>query len=322
MGFAIGKQILDLAERADDSNLRVEGHFVLGTSYIFTGIVDTGLMHLEKATSYIDPKRRRSSRYRLGNYPGISCYTSMALILWALGYPDQALLRAKQAVDLANKVNHPYSLAYALFHTGFLHYWRREAALSMMYAQAVLEVSEKHEFQIWHAVGACLLGASVASQGRAEEGLAQIEGGMDMYQELKSPPIFLALLRNIQAGACGLAGKTEQGLALIDEVLALPSLGFGRVLTVDFYRLKGDLYLAHPQNARSEAERCYLNALEISREQRVPMLELRAALSLARLWGTTGQAERGREMLKKAYAKLGEGFTIPDLIEARDLLNN
>lgn len=319
-GIPIGEQILELAERYDDVSMRIEGHFVLGTCIAFKGDIIHGLEHLEKAISYVDPERLHSSRFRLGNYPGVACFTTSALILWGVGYPDRALKRANDAVNLAKKINHPYSLAYAMFHTGFLHLWRREVELSVACAQAVLDIAEKHELQIWYAVGICLHGIGIASLGRAEEGLAQIELGMNLYQGLKSPPIFWPLLRSFQARACGLVGKPEQGLALLEEVVASPSQGYGSVLMVEHLRLKGDLLLALSPANRSEAERLYLRALEMAQEQGASMLELRAAISLSRLWWDQGKAEQGRRLLSSAYEKLSEGFTTADLIEAQELL--
>ena len=313
----IGEQILDLAERNDDANMRVEGYLILGTSHAFMGNVSLGLEYLEKGISFIDPNRHQSSRFRLGNYPGVSCYTAAAMILWGLGYPDRALQRANNAVELAYKVNHPYSMAYALFHTGFLRFWRREVEESLSSARALLDVAEVHKFQIWHAVGTCLHGAGIASLGQTEEGLAQIQLGMDLYQGLKSPPIFWPLLRSMQAGVCGLAGKPEQGLAFLDEALAVHSLGYGKVLQVEFYRLKGDLLLALSPPNHSEAELWYRRALESAQEQGASMLELRAAIGLSRLW----RNQVGRQLLSEAYAKFTEGFTTPDLMEAREILS-
>ena len=320
-GFSIGEQILGLAERSADMNMYVDGHFVLGTSHLFTGNYAIGLEHLEKGISFIEPNPRRSSRYRMGNYPGVSSHNAISLILWGLGYSERALNHANQAVALAKKINHPYSPAYALFHAGFLHHWRREVELSLEYAQEVLELSERHKFQIWHAVGACLHGAGLASLGRVEEGLAEIQRGVDTYQELKSPPVFWPLLRSLQAGVYGQAGKIEQGLALIDEVLLFPHQGYGKVLLVDLYRLKGELLLALSPEKLPEAEDCFLGALEIAREQGTPMLELRAAISLAHLWQDSSKAEEAGQLLSAAYAKFTEGFSIPDLVEARELLD-
>jgi predicted ATPase/class 3 adenylate cyclase len=312
----IGEQILDLAARNDDNNLRLEGHFILGTSYTFSGNIDLGVQHLESAISFIDPNRHQPSRYRLGTYTGVSSYIALALILWGLGCPDRALQLANEAVDLANQVNHPYSLAYALFHTSFLHFWRREGEQSLKCAQALLVVAEVHKFQIWHAVGTCLHGAGIASLGRAEEGLAQIQRGMELYRGLKSPPIFWPLLRSIQAGVCKQAGRPEQGLAFLEEALAVHSRGYGKVLMIEFYRLKGDLLLAISPDNLAEAELWYRRAHSTAQEEGATMLELRAAISLARL----RRDQESRHMLSEAYAKFTEGFTTVDLLEAKDLL--
>ena len=319
-GFSIGEQILSLAKLNDNLNMQVDGHFVLGTSYLFTGNYQHGLEHLEKSISLIDPARRRSGRYRMGNYPGVSSYNALSLILWGLGYPERALNHANQAVALAKKLNHPYSLAYALFHAGFLHHWRREVEISLEYAQEVLELAKPHKFQIWHAVGACLHGAGLASLGRVEEGLAEIERGVDTYQE-KSPPVFWPLLRSLQAGVYGQAGKTKQGLALINEVLNFPQQGYGKVMLVDLYRLKGALLLALSPEKLPEAEDCFLRAHEISREQGTPMLELPRGDQPGSTLEGYGQSRGGQAIAEPGLYKVYRRFSIPDLVDARQLLD-
>ena len=159
-GVPIGTQILDLAELTTWKYAGRRASYS-GNRALFTGNIDHGLEHLEKGISLIDPHRHRSSRFRIGNYPGVSNYTALSMILWMMGYPDRALNHANQAVELAKEVNHPYSLAYALFHAGFIYHWRREVELSLEYAQEVLELAERQKFQIWHAVGTCLHGAGL-----------------------------------------------------------------------------------------------------------------------------------------------------------------
>ncbi len=307
---------MQLAERYDDSDMRIEGHLVLGSFYAFTGNPTLGLQHLEKGIAHIDPTRRPSSRFRLGNHPGVPCYISSALLLWGLGFPDRALRYAENAVQLARSINHPYSLAYALYHTGFLHFWRQEFEASLGYTRQLLEVAEEHRFQIWYAVGSCLQGAGKAILGSAEEGLAQINLGMDIYQDLKSPPVFWPLLRTLQAGVCSMAGNPGQGLAYLEEVLAIKSGGYGDVMMVESLRLKGDLLLAlHPPNL-AEAEQYYRRALAVTQQHGVIMLELRLAITLTRLL----QDQESLRLLGDTYKKFTEGFSTPDLVEARDLL--
>jgi hypothetical protein len=144
---------------------------------------------------------------------------------------------------------------------------------------------------------------------------------MDIYQELKSPPIFWGQLCSLQARVCGLAGEPEQGLAILDQVSKMPSQGYGRVLVVEFYQLRGDLLLALSPDHLSEAEAWYQQALEIAREMGAKTMALQAATRLTHLWSNTDKAEKGRQLLSEIYATFTEGFGTPDLIEARELLS-
>jgi len=319
-GLSIGRQILELAERNNDNYMLMTGYFVLGSSLAFTGENQTGLEYMDKGINSIDRRWHPSRRFLLGNYPGVSCYTASSFLLWGLGYPDKAIQRANASVELAKEIGHPYSLAYALFHNGYLRYWMREISLSLEYAQAVLEVSEKHQFQIWNAVGNCLQGAALAGIGKPEEGMQIIQHGMDLYQGLKSPPIFWPILRSLQAKVCGQAGKPELGLSYIEESIAIPTNGYGKVLLVEFFQIKANLLLMLAPNKPSDAEPWFMQALELAREQGAVMLELRAAISLARLWREAGKEIQSRQLLIDAYQKLTEGFSTVDLEEARLML--
>jgi predicted ATPase/class 3 adenylate cyclase len=321
-GIPLGEKVLELAERYHDAEMHIEGHYIMGACQAFIGNIDLGLRHLDKSIAHIDPELHRSNRFAIGNFPGIPGLVASALLLWGLGFPDQALKRADEAVVLSRRINHPYSLAYALFHIGYLHLWRREIEPCLAYAQEVLKVAEQYELQIWHAVGVCLHGMGVAGLGKPEEGLAQIEHGMELYRGLKSPPIFWPLLRTIQARVCGMVGKPEQGLALLEEVLAFEAQDYGKSLQADSILLKGDLLLALSPARRSEAEMQFLRVLEIGKEQRSLLLELRAAISLQKLWQDTDKTGQGRELLQAAYEQFTEGFETVDLIEAKKLLES
>ena len=309
-----------MAERLGDSNMQAEGHLRLGYIYAFTGDIHLGLEHLDKALAGYDAEQFGTPRFQLGNNSGVIGLNVSALLLWMVGFPERALERATNAVALARKLKHPYSLAYALFHAGVLHLWRREAELALERALAVLDVAGEHEFQVWSAVATCLHGAALAGLGQAEEGLAQVRRGIDAYQGLNTPPVFWPMLIFMDAEVCGLAGIPEQGLAALDRALEISGPAREDILSVEFYRLKGDLLLALSPDNQSEAEHEYLHAIEIAHGKGASMVELRAAISLSRLWRDQGKAEQGRRMLSGVYEKFTEGFTTADLIEARELL--
>ena len=128
---------------------------------------------------------------------------------------------------------------------------------------------------------------------------------------------YLALM----AEACGQAGEAEEGLHLLDEALAAVEQRDERYFGAELYRLRGELLLAQPA-AETEAEACFLRAAQIAREQHARSWELRAVMSLARLWQKQGRPEEARQMLHPVHDWFTEGFDTPDLIDARSLLES
>ncbi|MBE0411461.1 MAG: hypothetical protein IBX69_17190 [Anaerolineales bacterium] len=310
-----------MAEQGNDPDLFVAGHLILGTNRTFYEDLRAGLDHFEKGIAHYLPEIHRSRHSRFGSDPGVSCYITSAINLWMLGFPDTALKRVNDTKDLAKSLNHPFSIAYATFHTGLLYLWTCEPDLALEHSQAVLELVDEYEFDIWKAVGLCLQGAALVRLGKIDEGLSQIQLGMEKYQGLKTPPIFWTMLTFNQAEAYLYAGKPERGLALLTESMSTVHQDQEGALRAEFYRLTGDLLLAvSPENA-SEAENIYQHALRISREQEARLLELRASTRLSRLWLEQDRHEDAYQMLSQAYQALTEGFDLADLIEAKALLD-
>jgi predicted ATPase len=314
----MGERILGLAEHLDDTDMRVEGHLVLGASL---GDFRAGLEHLEKGILLYDPRRQRTRRLGLGSNPGVICHSVSAMFLWMAGLPDRARKRAGEAVGLALKLDHPYSMCYALFHYGLLHLWLRKPEIVLERARTLLALTEEHQFQIWSAVGSCLQGAALVGLGASNEGLTLIEHGMNEYQGLKTPPVFWPLLLHLQAAAYGAALRPAEGLPLLDDAIQIASASYGSAaLAPEFLGLKGDLLLAISSDNAPQAEQWFQQALNVAQEARAPMFELRAALRLSRVWQQQGKREQARTLLSEAYAKMTEGFTLPDLQDAQALL--
>jgi hypothetical protein len=237
-----------------------------------------------------------------------------------LGLPDRALERATRAVALATELEHPFSLAYALFHTGFLHLWRREPEPMRDRAVGVLDVADEHDLQIWRALGTCLLGAAKTGLGRSEEGLAEIHEGIALYHGLKTPPVFWPLILFVRAEACGRSGGPAEGLRLIEEALEIADQGSGLTLLPDFYSLKGDLLLREANNL--DAEPWFQRAFDAAGKLDAKMMQLRAAIGLCRSQRQRGHTQYGVDLLSAVYATFTEGFTTPDLIHAANLLES
>jgi hypothetical protein len=309
-----------LAERLDDADMRVEGHLMVGTAIAWVTDVHAGLEHLEKAIAGFDPNRKRARRFGFGANPGVVGLTVSGLLLWMIGYPERASRRLNDSLALARRLEHPFSICYALHHCGLLHLWLGNRETARDRAREQVDLAEEHGFPIWSAVGSCVRGAAVAGMGSTDEGLALIESGMNVYHGLHSPPVFWPMLLQLQAGAYGAASRPADGLPLLNDAIRIAMASSGKLLAPEFLGLKGDLLLAiSPENA-PEAEGWLEQAVKIAQEVQAPMLELRAALSLARLWRAQGQQEAARDLLAGAHAKLTEGFALPDLLQAQALL--
>jgi adenylate cyclase len=300
--------------------MKVEGHMILGYNLAFVEDPRIGLEHLEKAIALYDTDRPRARRLGLGSNPGVIARTVSSLFLWILGYPDRAQRRAAEGITLAQRLNHPYSLAYTHFHTGLLYQWLRNPEVAHERAQVVLDLAEEHGFQIWSAIGTCLRGAALVDMGMIEMGLALVEKGIEAYRGLKTPPVFWPLLLYLCAGAYHAASRPADGLALMQEAIEFETVGSSRTLVSEFLNLQGDLLLAFSSANTTQAESCFQQAVDTARGRHALMSEFRAALRLSRLWQEQGKTEQAWELLHESYTKMTEGFALPDLKEAQALL--
>ena len=242
----------------------------------------------------------------------------MGLALWLLGYPDQALVRSHEALTLAQELSHPYSLALAWPKQPRLHQCRREGQLTQERAEAVITFSIEQAFQYWAAWGTLVRGWVLTEQEQGEEGIAQLHQGMAAYQATGAElclPLWLAML----AEAYGKVGQTEAGLTALAEALATVHRTGERWWEAEIHRLKGELLLRRA-SPTEEAEACFQQALDIARHQQAKSLELRAAMSLARLWQGQGKHAEARQLLAPIYDWFTEGFDTADLREAKGLL--
>jgi predicted ATPase/class 3 adenylate cyclase len=318
----IGEQLLGLAERFDDARARVEGHLVIGASEGLRAHLQAAIDHLEEGITEYRAAARKVERFETGNDPGVVCLVVEGMLLWMNGHPDRARVRGDEAVLLAERLRHPQSAAYAHFHTGLIHMWLRDAERAAEHAQEVIDIAAAHEFPVWTAAASCLHGAALAATGAVDAGMARFEAAMTQYRALKTPPVFWPALLQLYGAVLGLAGRFDDGVARVDEALdvvaALPEPQ--SALFSELLLLKGNLLLAYSNDA-TEAETWFVRAVQNADGLEAPTLQLRATTALARLWATHGKVEPATDLLTVAYERLTEGFTTPDLTDARQLLD-
>lgn len=314
--IAVGREVLELADESGDTGLQVEGDLILGAALALTGEHEAGLEHLDRAIAHFDPERDGRAPLRLGPNPGVAARAVSSLLLWIFGYPERAEERAASALELAVRLDHPYSLAYAGFHAGLLQLWGGRFQATFDQAEEVLTVAAEHDYRIWRAVGLVLQGVATTGLGRPAEGLAQTEEGVSLYENLRTPPIFWGQLLAMRAQACSLAGRPEEALVLLERATALGPEGTWE--SAELNVRQADV-LASLGRA-DEAERLLLRAYDEAGGAGARMAQLRAATSLARLAETAGRPAAAAR-LREVVETFSEGFETPQLLEARALLD-
>jgi len=236
-----------------------------------------------------------------------------------LGYADQAQQRYQEALTLAQQLGHTPSLALVEFFAAALAQFRLDTAATYARADALMTLADTQGFELRLEQGRMLRGWALAMQGEAAAGVADIRQGLVASQGVGPEtlrPHWLALL----AEAYSAAGQPKVGLTVLDEAFTLVATTEACWWEAELSRLKGVLLLQLPSPEVSQAEACFHQALEVARRQQAKALELRAALSLSRLWQQQGQREAARDLLAPLYAWFTEGFDTPDLQEAQTLL--
>jgi predicted ATPase len=314
----VGEQCLALAQRAEEPALLLEAHRALGVPLFYLGELARSRFHLEQGTALYDFQQYRSHVFRYGLDPGVNCLL-VAWPLWLLGYPDQALERSREALTLAQELSHPYSLAYALQSAMRLHRFRCEVQAAREQAEALVTLSNQQGFAQWMAGGTIMCGWALTVQGQEGEGMAQMHQGLAAWQAMgveAGLPYWLAML----AEAYGSTGQVEAGRRVLAEALALVDTTEEHWWEAELHRLKGELLLALSTDNAAEVAPCFHQALDIARRQQAKSLELRAALSLSRLWQRQGKRAEARVLLAEVYGWFTEGFDTADLQEAQALL--
>ncbi|MGO9455342.1 MAG: AAA family ATPase [Candidatus Binataceae bacterium] len=330
--LTLGKHLLSLAESMQDRALLLQAYNALGLALFFQGDFAAAREHLERCFALYDVEQHRSLAFSYaGQDPGV---TSSVFSAWAsqtTGYPDQALKRSRDALSLAQLLSHPYSLAYARGIAAAVHQFRKEEKLTQDLAEASLGVATEHGFPFWSGFQTTLLGWVLVKRGKADEGIAQMNRGMEVYWATRAEllrPYLIGLL----AEALAQAGSTKRGLALLTEALEAVEKTGERFYEAELYQQKGELLFRSysegsessdftAQSSRScEIERCFLNAISVGGRQQAKSFELRAATSLARLWHRQGRKEEAHTMLANSYNCFTEGFDTADLKDAKLLL--
>jgi predicted ATPase len=314
-------RVLALAKRIDDHGFLIEAHHLGWSSLCFSGDFRAAQRHAEEGIARYERERDHHLTYIYsGHDPGMCCRAFGSLSLAQLGYPDRALALCREGLALAELLAHPFTVAIALWATGILHQLRREPDASREVGERIISYCSEKGLPPLVPLGKIFRGDALARQGEVAEGIAQMREGiaeLRSFGTLFSLPSFFPAL----ASGCARRGDVGDGLAAVEEGLALVHKGGDRFSLPEIHRVKATLLLARSAADKDAAEAAYREAIEVARGQQARLLELRAATSLARLWGENGGRGSARELLAPIYQAFTEGLDTPDLTDARALLD-
>jgi class 3 adenylate cyclase/predicted ATPase len=312
----IGRELLNAAQSVDDTASILDARLTNTCTEFLMGEFEPSKEHGDRAIELYDPQLH--AHHPLQN-PRVCSGVISGLALWMLGYPDQALERAAETVKVARDVAHPFSLAVGLTWFCLLRYCRREARETQDVAEETIALCKEKGFPYWEYVAAVVRGWALSEQSQDGEGIALVREGVALLDATGAKiwrPFQLSLLADAQAKA-GQLSEAQEGLG---EALRIAHQNAEHYWEAELHRMRGELYRAQSVDHWADSETCFHEALNVARGQNAKSLELRAALSLARLWRDQERRREAHDLLAPIYDWFTEGFDTADLVEAKAVL--
>jgi serine/threonine protein kinase/class 3 adenylate cyclase/predicted ATPase len=311
---------LALAESTNDPGMLMEGLFMPGVTMFYRAQFAGARAFYEQAlAAYDDRQRTKFWTTYTGHDAGVTHRCYLALTLWHLGFPDRAIAMAREARELARVIGHEFSRAHAVDFAAFLFHYCRLGPELRSAAEEEIAIGTEQVFPFWHSLGTLHKGAALLQQGQGEEALALLLKGYDAFRASGAEirvPAYLAMLGDVHTRL----GRFADAHKALDEGLAVVEKNDDRNYEAELHRLKGALLLAEAPADTAAIEEWYHRAIETARRQQSRAWELRATMSLARLWQRQGRGAEARDALAAVYGTYTEGFTTPDLVDAKALL--
>jgi class 3 adenylate cyclase/predicted ATPase len=315
----LGTELLERASGEAQQYVRLVAHRMLGTTVFYRGEFAAARDHFQHGITFYDLPQHGGLASQYGWDVGVYCRVYAAWTGWLLGYADQAVEHSQDARRLAHTLAHPFSVAAALNHAALIHLCRREDEMAQVQANDAVTLCTEQNFAFYVAMAHVLGGRAQAALGQGAAGIRQMRQGMRMWGETGAVillPMFLGLL----AEAYGMTGQPAEGLAVLTDARGTMERHGERWWEAELYRLQGELSLQQAVSTAPLPETCFQQALAIARRQQAKSWELRAAMSLSRLWQQQGKHAEARELLAPIHAWFTEGFDTADMREAKGLL--
>jgi predicted ATPase len=314
-------QLHQLAAGAGDTWWLVEADFCRGLSSLFMGQLSEARERLTRSVGRFEGQGRRHLALPHVPDPRIVALAHLAQASWLCGYPEQAARISQEAVTGARAAGHPTVLTYALLVASWVCQLRGEAEASCALAADAIEQAAEACLPTFLAMGSIIRDATAVDLQATEPtvAVAAIDKALDAYRA-GGVKIARPYLLGLQAAVHDAAAETEQALAVLAEAAEIACTTGERWYEPEIRRRQGELLLRQSITNRRAASACLCQAIAVANQQGSRSLELRAAVSLARLWSDLGRHVQARDLLAPAYQWFKEGFGTADLVTAKALL--
>lgn len=315
----VADEFLRRAQEHQEASATVVAQRISGTGAFWRGEMAVARTHLEPTLALYDPERHRSLAFLYVQDPRVAALSALSWTLFALGYPEQARARSREALDAARELAHPNTLAYGLLFACFFEQFRGAGHEAQNRTGALVELSTEQDFPHFLAAATMIRGWALTESAELETGLAQLRQGLPAWRATGAglyEPYFLGL----QAEALGRSGAVEEGLDLVAKALFRVEETGERWFEAELHRMMGELMLRLPGSDPTAAEAQFGHAAATARQQGAKLWELRSATRLARLWREQGRRGEAHDLLTPLYSQFTEGFGTPDLQAASAIL--
>jgi class 3 adenylate cyclase/predicted ATPase len=313
-------QFLGLAEKQGAAVPLMIGHRLTGTTLLYTGEIVQGRAHFDQVLALYDPATHRPLATRFGQDVRVATLSFRSLALWMLGYPEVALADAERALRFAREIGHAATLYYALLFTTFTRVFCGNHATANAQSDEIVALGGEKGAILWKASGMAIQGCVFALTGRAANAVHMITSGLSESQSTGATLILPFHLSNL-AWAHVKLGQLDDGWRCVVDALTAIETTNERWCEAEVNRMAGEIALMLPEADAAKAEAYFERALAVARKQQAKSWELRAAMSMARLWLDQGKVDEARDLLAPIYGWFTEGFDTLDLKEAKALLD-
>ena len=314
-------QFLTLAEKQKATAPVMIGHRLMGSSLLCTGKIMEGRAHYNHALALYAPAEHRQLATRFGQDVAVATLAFRSLASWMLGYPMAALADTEQAISNAREIGQAATLMYALAVASFAPALCGRYATAKALLDELLPLAEDKGTSWWKAFGMMEQGLLLALTGKASDAASLIASGITLFRSIGSTywlPTYLPHL----AMAYAELGQFDDGWRCLSEAMMAVETTGERWFEAEVHRMAGEIALMSPERDAAKAEAYFERALAVARQQQTKSWELRAAMSMARLWRDQGKPQQARELLAPVYGWFTEGFDTLDLQEAKALLGD